>query len=157
MVPSRNLSFKIIPGRLFLGSPTYMEGIQCTGIWVSIVIMVTQLFVPGIAALLTSLWLLNNVFFLAGTSKGQTFLVDPNGEIKLADFDMAKHVHLSYPINRSLLPEYWGQFQYKSIQLSQNNNVLKQSKSEINAVYVMLVMKINFDFHIFEPQNIIRF
>jgi hypothetical protein len=40
MVPSRNLSFKIIPGRLFLGSPTYMEGIQCTGIWVSIVIMV---------------------------------------------------------------------------------------------------------------------
>lgn len=34
MAPLKNLLFKIIPGRLFLGLHTYMEETQCTGNWV---------------------------------------------------------------------------------------------------------------------------
>lgn len=31
MVPLRSLSFKIMPGRSFLGLPTYMGEVLCTG------------------------------------------------------------------------------------------------------------------------------
>lgn len=80
-----------------------MEGIQCTGICVSIV--VPKLFVPGIV-----FRVIKYCGFPGRDIKGANILVDPNGEIKLADFGMAKHVHLSYPINRSLLLEYLGYF-----------------------------------------------
>lgn len=54
MVRSANLLFKIIQGRLFLGLPTYMEEIQCTGMWET-VLMVLSYFLLGIVALYISL------------------------------------------------------------------------------------------------------
>ena len=36
--------------------------------------------------------ILANIFFPGRDIKGANILVDPNGEIKLADFGMAKHV-----------------------------------------------------------------
>lgn len=41
-------------------------------------------------------------FYFCRDIKGANILVDPNGEIKLADFGMAKHVSLSDSVNDKL-------------------------------------------------------
>lgn len=80
--------YKTTQDRSFLAFPFYMLGIQFTGV---------------------SLWFeylrlsysagFKCQYFLFRDIKGANILVDPNGEIKLADFGMAKHVSSSKIIN----------------------------------------------------------
>ena len=88
MVPLRNLSFKIMLGRLFLGLPTYTGEVLCTGTGLWLWLLVWDCWF--LLFLATQI----NIFFHGRDIKGANILVGPNGEIKLADFGMAKHVYL---------------------------------------------------------------
>lgn len=67
MVPLRSLSFKIMPGRSFLGLPTYMGEVLCTG---------TGCGYDYLYEIADSsyFWKLRSIYpFMAGISKGQTY------------------------------------------------------------------------------------
>jgi len=88
MGPSKSLLSKIILGRLSLDFPIYMQEIQCIGNFIILYLLLKI----GASWLSFKLFI---CFYLHRDIKGANILVDPNGEIKLADFGMAKHVSLS--------------------------------------------------------------
>lgn len=89
MEPLGSLLFRIIRGRYFLVLPIYMEETPCIGD-----ASTTCLFVITEPIIWTNFLKWFQLF--CRDIKGANILVGPNGEVKLADFGMAKHVCIDF-------------------------------------------------------------
>lgn len=89
--------FGITQHKSFLALHTCMGGIQCIGIQQSLPSSIYKIWLSftllqNCMSVLVSLLIIMKVYFSDRDIKGANILVDPNGDIKLADFGMAKHV-----------------------------------------------------------------